>query len=703
MGLGRCSFKKVILTMAILTDIDFNLSYRTNMGNIVDMFYIPCMERSIKYCRAVGYFTSSGLAVAAKGLASFIKGEGKMYLVAGPQLREEDYKAIIKGYEDRQSIITKSLLYQLNQPVDKIVKNRLSCLAWLIANDRLEIKIAIPRFTGKGLNELGIYHEKIGIFEDTDGNKVAFTGSPNETAGGLVNNFESIDVYSSWKDPLRVADKETQFTHLWSNSTECLEVLTFTQAVREKLLEFKTPSMPTADDESSQTLEQGQLHGTGPAISPRKYQSDAIDKWVGNEYSGILNMATGTGKTKTALFAVQKVSQNQRSLLVVVVAPYKHLVEQWANEVKLFGHSYAICSSDYPDWLNDINQFRMALAVGSLSNAFLVTTYDTFVSPSFQNNISKIKSSKMIIADEVHHLGASSRRISLDQYNYRLGLSATPERTYDPDGTAWLLNNVGPIVFEFSLGDAIPDYLCPYNYYIQEVVLTRQEQEDYQKVMADISLACARGGNLQEEDPAANVQLGALLRKRQDIIGSASNKLQSLAKIVEEIKATGVDSLNYSLFYASSGLFDDLIFLLSHRFGLKVSKFTFEESRDERRQILFNFEEKYIQAIVAKKCLDEGMDIPPTRKAFILASSSNPMEFIQRRGRVLRKYSGKTIADIYDFFVTPSPELEINEYDRKLVERELARMTEFTKTALNKAYCERILLPIKRRYNLLHL
>ncbi len=689
--------------MALLRDIDFNLSYRTNMGNIVDMFYIPCMERSIKYYRAVGYFTSSGLAVAAKGLANFIKGEGKMYLVAGPQLQEEDYKAIVKGYEDRQSIITKSLLYQLNQPVDKIIKNRLSCLAWLIASDRLEIKIAIPRFTGKGPNEIGIYHEKIGIFEDADGNKVAFTGSPNETAGGLVNNFESIDVYSSWKDPLRVADKETQFNNLWNNSTECLEVLTFTQAVHEKLLEFKTPTMPTADVESAQTSERKPINGTSLGISPRKYQSDAIDNWVGHKYTGILDMATGTGKTKTALFAVQKISPNQPSLLVVVVAPYKHLVEQWASEIKLFGYPFAICSSDYPDWLNDINQFRMALAVGSLSIVFVVTTYDTFVSPSFQSNISKMKISKMIIADEVHHLGASSRRISLDQYNYRLGLSATPKRIYDPEGTEWLLNNVGPIAYQFSLSDAIPDYLCPYNYYIQEVVLTHQEQEDYQKVMTDISLACARGANLQEEDPGANVQLGALLRKRQEIIGSASNKLQALTKIVEEIKATGIDSLSYSLFYASSGLFDDLIFLLSHRFGLKVSKFTFEENREERQKILSNFEEKYIHAIVAKKCLDEGMDIPPTRKAFILASSSNPMEFIQRRGRVLRKYPGKQIADIYDFFVTPSDEFEINEYDRKLIERELMRMTEFTKTALNKAYCERILLPIKKRFNLLHL
>jgi len=310
----------------------------------------------------------------------------------------------------------------------------------------------------------------------------------------------------------------------------------------------------------------------------------------------------------------------------------------------------------------------------------------------------------MFIPDEVHHLGAASRRTSLEVFDARLGLSATPRRTYDPEGTQWLFQNVGPIVFRFPLKDAIPDYLTPYDYHIHLVRLTPEEQEEYLDVMGQITLACARGADLSEEDPDANQQLGALLRRRHEVIGGAANKLQILNRLLQELIAReGVDSLKFSLFYSSSRLFDQVMFALSQIHDVRVSKFTFEETRQERIEILEGFAEARIHAILAKKCLDEGMDIPATRRAFILASSSNPMEFIQRRGRVLRRFTGKEFATIHDFFVLPSESAPINQYDRTLIERELKRILEFAATSRNSVLTRETILPIQKQYNLLHL
>jgi hypothetical protein len=284
-----------------LPDIELATSYRTSKGNIVDEFYVPCLQRATAYKRAVGYFTSSGLAAAAKGLAAFIKGNGTMQLVASPFLEASDCDAMKKGYEARTNAVAKSLIAALTLPIDDVVENRLACLAWLIANDRLEVKIALPQSLVRG-----IYHEKIGLFQDATGNQVAFSGSPNETAGGLVNNFESIDVFWSWDDPQnRVPEKQRCFDALWRNETPLLDIIEFPAAARDKLLEYVPATPPDSDPESSTassnvSIERREIR---PQFVPREYQCDAVSMWLENNGRGILEMATGTGKTKTALYA----------------------------------------------------------------------------------------------------------------------------------------------------------------------------------------------------------------------------------------------------------------------------------------------------------------------------------------------------------------------------------------------------------------
>jgi superfamily II DNA or RNA helicase len=344
---------------------------------------------------------------------------------------------------------------------------------------------------------------------------------------------------------------------------------------------------------------------------------------------------------------------------------------------------------------------RLSLATGSSRAAALITTYNTFVTDRFHAILGRFPQKKVLIADEVHHLGAQNRRIELDAFEKRLGLSATPRRMFDPSGTAWLLENVGDVVFRFEMKDAIPKYLVPYYYYVHIVRLDYAEQADYQEVSAAISRACAQGATLSEEDPEENARLGPLLRRRHEIIGGAKGKIEQLRQVLRDGTWQRGNGLNFSLFYASSSLFDELLRLTSTEFGLKVSKFTFEESMPERRQILDDFSQQRIDAIIAKKCLDEGMDIPATRNAFILASSSNPMEFVQRRGRVLRQHANKNEAIIHDFFVLPAEGYRLNEYDRRLVGRELRRALEFSRTAKNHVACARQLLPIQEKYNLL--
>jgi superfamily II DNA or RNA helicase len=688
----------------MFTELNLQITYRSCDGNIVDLFYNPCLKHAVSYKRAVGYFTSSGLSAAAKGLASFLAGSGRMYLIASPHISQADAEAIQKGYSTREQVVTECLLRAFPPTVDDLIKNRLGCLAWLIAQNRLEIKIALPCAKGNSAALRGLYHEKIGVFVDEIGNRIAFTGSANETEGGLVNNFESIDVFWSWNDPQkRVDSKELSFERMWDNETERLEILPFPDAARQKLLTYK-PEHPALDDpESSTSLSQNLQFSEAPLFQARDYQLRAIEAWFKAGCRGILAMATGSGKTKTALAAAKRTQVEWgKPFLGVVVAPYKHLAEQWAAECAPFAFRTILCYSENGSWEREALQLRTSFLTRSLSAAVLVTTYATFISDRFQQTLARLPQGKLLIADEVHHLGAEASRIPLDGFEKRLGLSATPERIYDPEGTNWLLENVGPIVFRFGLDQAIGRCLTPYRYYVHSVYLDDGEQQAFQEVMHQIALACATADALSEENPEANCKLGALLRKRQEILGGAKGKLPTLKSILQS--QTGSKSYeSHSLFYASSSLFNELIRLLSVELYLKIAKFTFEESMEMRRQILSDFSSQRIAGIVAKKCLDEGMDIPATRNAFILCSSSNPMEFIQRRGRVLRQFPGKDEAIIHDFFVLPNPSYKPNVYDQRLVERELKRVIEFASFAKNGVQSREQILPIQKQYNLLHM
>ena len=678
-----------------LREIPLKYEYRSDGADLVKDFYTPCLRNATQYWRAVGYFTSNGLALNVKGLSTFIRHGGQMNLVTGPKLMSDDIEAIRRGYNRKEQNID----LDLDCNFEQISHDRLMLLTWLIAHGHLDIKIACPSDSRTSCPH-AVYHEKTGVFLDENNNAVAFSGSSNETVGGLLNNFESIDVHWSWDDTQeRVQQKVDNFKRLWDNNTDKLEVKDFLNAVAEELLthqavyetgQVETPDRPEIIEQTVPYLPKD--------IVLRKYQSEAIDAWFENGCRGLWEMATGTGKTITALSALAKLREKKKRLFVVIACPYQHLVDQWYEETIRFGFEPILAYKSSASWVNRLNTALVRYNYGVRDVVCTITTQTTFITETMQKLLSKLKRSAVLIADEVHHLGAErSRKRLTDVFNYRLGLSATPNRWFDRSGTTALKTYFGDTVYEFSLDKAIEmGYLCPYYYHPHLVELTDDEFEAYEHLTEGISKLYH-----QIESGETSEVLERLLIKRARLLNRAENKLTKLAELLTD----KTDSLHHTLFYCALGRIVPVVELLTD-LGLRVAKFTAEESAAERQELLKMFASGHLQALVAMRCLDEGVDVPSTRTAYILASSSNPKEFIQRRGRILRLSTGKEHAEIHDLIAVPpidyrqSPTTTFRT-ERKIVARELERFNEFAGMALNKFEARDKIWELAKDYNLL--
>ena len=679
-----------------LRELSLQSEYRSDGANLVKDFYTPCLRSATRYCRAVAYFTSNGLALNVKGLSTFIRHGGQINLVTGPKLMSDDIEAIQRGYEAKEQNLDSSL----DCDFEAVSHHRLMLLTWLIAHGHLDIKIACPSSDSNTPYPHAIYHEKTGVFLDDNDNAVAFSGSSNETIGGLLNNFESIDVHWSWDDTQeRVQQKIDNFHRLWNNKTDRLEVVHFLNAVAEEILDHQEV-YETIQDTAADTLEiiESTTSYLPSGIELREYQSEAIDAWFENGCRGLWEMATGTGKTITALSALAKLTEEQEHLFVLVACPYQHLVDQWYKEAVRFGFEPILAYKNSAIWVNRLNTALVRYNYGVHDVVCTITTKTTFIAETMQKLLSKLKRSAVLVADEVHHLGAERSRNRLtDIFNYRLGLSATPNRWFDESGTTALRTYFGDTVYEFSLGKAIKmGYLCPYYYHPHLVELTSEEFEAYERLTERISKLYH-----QVEYGEASEALERLLTKRATLLNRAENKLAKLAELLTD----KTDSLHHTLFYCAPGRIVPVLELLTN-LGLRVAKFTAEESAAERQELLKMFASGHLQALVAMRCLDEGVDVPSTRTAYILASSSNPKEFIQRRGRILRQSPGKEHAEIHDLIAVPPLEHRKHHnttfaVERKIIARELKRFNEFAGTALNKYDARANIWELAKDYNLL--
>jgi DNA phosphorothioation system restriction enzyme len=706
----------------MLSNLQLKQSYRSNRDNLVNDFYVPCLREASLYRRAVGYFTSSALSLAATGLRPFIEKRGRMCLVASPYFDSEDIEAIKRGYLSREEVVSRALLRGLSEKNDSVVvRDRLGFLAWLVSEGLLDIKIAVLERD----DTVGIYHEKIGIFEDESNNQVAFTGSSNESAGGLLSNFESIQVFRSWveRDTERIAPLVADFEELWSDKTHFLKVYKFPDAVRKELLRLRPERLPDADPE------QNAAHSIPEIIVPpnfgfpeipkdiviRDYQKKAVEKWFEAGGRGLLRMATGTGKTVTALALLTQlyraVQREGRPLVCVVVCPFQHLVSQWAEQASKFGILPIKCMESKNLWVEELRESIMAVRDGHFPFVMAIATNSTFQGDLFRETVGKIQSDFLLIADEVHNMGALSSRESLpENAAFRLGLSATPERWFDDTGTQSLLNYFGKIVFELGLREAIAiGALSKYDYFPHIVELTTDELAQYLEITAQIGRVSGLESGASEGEPS-DEKVKMLLIRRAQLVAVARNKLPRLAEAMRPLART-----THNLVYCGTGkveMEDDLsvrqldavVQLLGNDLGMRVNSYTAETYLDERDELRKLFVDGTLQALVAIRCLDEGIDIPETRRAFILASSSNPKQFIQRRGRILRKAPGKKLAEIHDFLVIPPSEAftsELFAIERKLLRKELLRVLEFAELADNGPKAMEVLLPLRMKYSLL--
>ena len=419
----------------MLEEISLKQSYRTSRDELLKAFYVPCLSEATAYSRAVGYFTSHILSAAAAGLEPFIERGGRMRLVASPMLDKADADAISEGYTARnvglvETSIAESLLRELRVDIPDVERERLGFLAWMIAESLLDIKIALVS-TNSGL---GIYHEKVGVFSDDLGGRVAFSGSANESVGGMVSNFESIEVFRSWiqEDTGRLEEKEEDFRNLWSNATSGLRIYDFPEAAKAELLRFRPPHQPGHGPAIA-----GSVAALWPArvvkasipdgVSIRRYQWEAIQSWLISDGRGIWRMATGTGKTITALTLIQRLVDRAEEgpWLIVVVCPFRHLVDQWFREALRFGMAAVRCYESRDRWAEDLSDAMAACRSEAVPFALAVTTNATFTSNYFVEQIASWRSGNfLLVGDEVHNLGSEAFRSCLpSNATHRLGLS----------------------------------------------------------------------------------------------------------------------------------------------------------------------------------------------------------------------------------------------------------------------------------------
>lgn len=695
--------------------------YRSDQADVVQGFYVPALSVAVSYSRAVGYFTSTSMALFARGIECFEQRGGIMRLIASPHLDADDMTDIERGYDVR-AVIERAALRALEQETRDSVLDGLGVVGRLIAQSRLDIKLAFVEQAGR----IGIYHEKIGVFRDGEGDLIAFTGSANETLGGLLANFESIEVYSGWVpgDDARALRIEADFEDLWLDRTRHLRVEPFPEVARERLIEMgrsrPVATLPARDDALSPppAVETGPSWLTIPtSVTVRGYQRKAVEAWLVNQGRGILKMATGTGKTKTAMVAACQLAgvlrQREDPLAVLILAPLQHLVDQWITEVEVFGARAVAVYESSQRWLPVVEEQLAAARMGQRPVVVMVATNASFAGARFQSVLSRISFPLLVIADEAHNLGSSTYRSALPpNATYRMALSATPERWFDDKGTDALIDYFGPVVFELGLGEAIKmGALCRYRYLPRLVELSESETGRYVDLTMQIAKRLAAGDSLDVHD--ADSPLGYLLRQRAGVLGHAEGKVNLLRSDLQARR-----DLWYQLVYCAEGRrpvepgdplgpnqVAEVMDMVGNDLGLAAHSYVAETPRAQRRVLLRRFGTGAdLRVLVAMRCLDEGVDIPDARVGYLLASSSNPRQFIQRRGRLLRRSPGKDMAEILDYIAIPQRGAPINfEVERNLLTRELERVDEFGRLAENYGATLEVLRPVKEQYQLMHM
>jgi len=666
-----------------LKDLDLKNVYSSTRDNLLDDFYNPVLENAVEYDRITGFFSPKVLALAARGMSRMILGGGKIRILTSVKLDPEIYEAVtnidslVENYD-----WSNFDEYELE---DELERDYLKLFLVLLKNGVLELRVALAP------GDVGILHEKIGIIKGHDGMSLSFSGSNNETIYGWTKNIEQFKVFPEWDSSLSdyYKDDKEKFEEYWSNNNSSVRVLTIDEAFKDKVLKVSVARDDVetliAHIKEKEGDRLSRLTPSKPSRSLRNYQEEAISQWVNHGYKYILEMATGSGKTFTSLNALRRFKDNEGFIRCIIVVPLLTLVEQWEAEINslLDFTSVIIAAGTNTSWRSDIRQISQTSKLGNDSDFVVITTYSTFSTQDFRDLIGAFPKDDMILlADEMHNLVTENNITSASsaKFRYKLGLSATPTRLWKPEESGIVRSIFGGESYVYSLADAIRDKaLVEYVYKTIPIHLTEEEYEEYELLSREAS----RMSHYANDNKVSN-SLARMLTRRAIIKKQAENKFVALEQLIDKLRKTG--TFNHSLVYVDSN--ESLVKvqkIFTDKF-IKSSKFTGSESSDVRNSVMKALDQEQIEAIVAIKCLDEGVDIPSAKNGIFLSNNTDPREYVQRLGRVLRRHdqSNKEVANVYDFLVLPPKAIAATSSTaRNLVKSEIIRAKFFEELARN--------------------
>ena len=728
-------------------------TYRPGEYNSPEKFFNDCLENSKEFDLQLGYFSSATISVLADGFASFISNGGRMRLVINHIVSEEDKEAISKGLHGGViDCFDLTNFETLRQTFDEYQQQFFECLAFLIYDKRIDIRIIKPR------NKKGISHTKSGQFRDGD-SITSFTGSANFTISGLFNNLEEIKIdRSDSVDKMvqnRIASQREEFDSIMKGKKRNIEYLSPENLisaiqsnfgdkdieelldVEKKLRKIKAEkAIKERQEQLDAVCEDLAIEPRFPYPSgPREYQQTAFEDWKNNGQKGLFAMATGTGKTITSLNCLLEIYKRKGYYKAIILVPTITLVNQWEQECRKFNFSNIIkVYSKNLTWRDEVERVafneRYKTDKEPEVSYIIISTYASYSRERVFRVLNGFDRRRLLmIADECHNMGSGSlvKRLKEIPYLRRIGLSATPERQFDDEGNKKLNKFFGSeehYTYEYSMEEAIQNgVLCKYLYFPHLVRLTPDEMDAY----VELSERIAKYFNYDKEKfDHIDEKLKMMLLARKRIVHKAENKVEVFRSIIEK-RFQEKGNLKYSLIYVPEGNKPDYIGGgddfditedvgddndMEHLINLYTKVVTevddhvtvrkFVSGQQDREEILHDFATGRLHVLTSMKCLDEGVDVPRSELAIFCASTGNPRQFIQRRGRVLRTHPDKKMAELHDLVVVP----EVNPYsdsyrmEQSLLRGELMRVINFSSLSENPSYSELELREVLDHYGL---
>ena len=601
----------------------------TSEDNLIDELYTPCLKWAERFDRGVGYFTTGWLTYNVAGLSDFASHGGKMRLITSPILSTEDTDAIIGAENQDGSAFLRleaALLENVEILKQEMEADIINTFSWMLYDGIIDMRFAIPC---EKLEE-GDFHDKFGIFYKGN-DALSFSGSINDSKHGF-QNYESIKVFKTWAGTQEYVDADTaRFEKIWNRKDRNLKMFTIPQAVKNKIFELRSPDRPYSL----------------PAGSSKWVHQDIAVKTFLEKEHGILAMATGTGKTVTAMKIINKLFDSGEIRRVVITMYGNDLLDQWAIQIR---ENYKNKQINY----HYASQKMMKDFVMHPDDSILILSRDA-------RNLSKLldlfdrlpgdyRNDTLFVFDEVH--GAASNTFvenlsgRLSPYRYRLGLSATPEREYDEAGNDFLLNEIGEVIFEFTLQDAIQKgILCEFNYIPLPYVLSDEEKLKKRKIIAAFNAKKESGEPVDEKDMFTQL---ALVNK------TAVNKLEEFESLISQRPEL---------------LQKCIIFVQTMEYGAKLQEILVRYSdkyhtyyADDEKINLENFAAGKIDCLLTCKKVSEGIDISSVTNIILFSSDRSRLVTTQRIGRALRldKNNPEKKATVVDFVIEDSEENDNN-------------------------------------------